>query len=65
MKFELNEVEESNFEKFRKAHKNCIATDAMGMKYTFTFIPGGIGTVVIVKCNICKCETDITDIDCW
>ncbi len=65
MKFETNELESARIEEFRIKHKGCISPDAMGMKYTYQIIPGGIGTVWVVKCNICGEEKNITDYDVW
>ena len=63
--FEMNEKEYEDAKLFALEHPNCTTTSAMSERFSYTFIPGGIGTVVIMKCIICGKEKNITDIDCW
>ena len=39
----------------------CQAVDVSGAKFAFTFIPSGLGTYKIVKCDVCKRELHIPD----
>ena len=67
--FKLSDKEEQSFEEFRDKHKKC--TDKLPMatdgKYPFTYVftPGGVGTIVKVRCNGCGKEENITDYDNW
>ena len=63
--FTMNDVEYASAQKFAEKHKNCHTKSAMSEKFEYSFIPGGIGTCVSIKCLICKEEENITDIDCW
>ena len=65
VKFELHGNEPETATKFAESHKNCRSRSAMSEKFQYTFIPGGIGTVVIIKCLICGEEKNITDYDIW
>ena len=59
-KFELNEVEEERFKKFKEKKKY------KGKKVTFTlcFTETGIGVHILVKSSIGE-EKDITDYASW
>jgi hypothetical protein len=63
--FTMNDVEYASAQIFAEKHKNCTSKSAMSEKFEYSFIPGGIGTCVSIKCLICKEEENITDIDCW
>jgi hypothetical protein len=39
----------------------CKAVDVSGAKFAFTFIPSGLGTYLIVKCDVCQRELHISD----
>jgi hypothetical protein len=39
----------------------CQAVDVSGAKFAFTFIPSGLGTYIIVKCDVYKRELHIPD----
>lgn len=39
----------------------CQAVDVSGAKFAFTFIPTGLGTYIMVKCDVCKRELHISD----
>ncbi|RKP56257.1 hypothetical protein D7Z26_06370 [Cohnella endophytica] len=40
---------------------SCNAVDVAGAKFTYTFIPTGLGLVIKVQCDICKRTLDLTD----
>jgi hypothetical protein len=63
--FTMNDVEYAEAQKFAEKHKNCASISAMSEKFEYSFIPGGIGTCVSIRCLICKEEENITDFDCW
>ena len=63
--FALQDKEEKSFRKFEKKHSKCSYRDAIGGKMAITFIPTGIGEVVIVKCQSCNKEENITDFSTW
>lgn len=53
---DLNVVEMQRYKEFKMQH--C------GVVY-FKVYPGGIGTKIVVCCEGCGEEYDITDYDCW
>lgn len=63
--FTLNDVEYANAVKFAEKHAKCISKSAIGERFEYVFIPGGIGTVKVIKCLICGIEENITDFDHW
>lgn len=63
--FEMNEKEYKEAKQFASEHTNCTTTSAMGERFSYTFIPGGLGSTVIIRCIICGKEKNVTDIDCW
>ena len=63
--FEMNEKEYEDAKLFVLEHQNCNTTSAMSERFSYTFIPGGVGTCVNVKCIICGNEKNITDVDSW
>jgi hypothetical protein len=64
-KFELNDVELKRAEVFADTHKSCISRSTTSEKFQYTFIPGGIGITVCIKCLICGAEDNLTDFDSW
>ena len=52
----LNDIEMQRYQSFKMQH--C------GVVYFKVYL-GGIGTKIIVCCEGCKEEYDITDYDCW
>ena len=48
-----------------KEHSECKKkeTGACGGRFTYTFTPTGLGTIVKVTCNVCNKEIDLTDYD--
>jgi len=69
IEFKISDKVEPLVEDFKERHKKC--TDELPMatdgKYPFTymFTPGGVGTIVKIKCNGCGKEENITDFDNW
>ena len=63
--FTMNDVEFAKAGVFAEKHKTCESRSALSERFVYTFIPGGIGTVVTIKCLICREEENITDFDCW
>ena len=47
------------------ANKNCKCTATIGGKISITFTPTGLGDVIIVRCNVCGKEKEITDVSNW
>lgn len=39
----------------------CKTVDVSGAKFAYTFIPSGLGTYLIVKCDVCQRELHISD----
>lgn len=64
MKFELTENELKKIENFIKKGKNECA-GAIGGRYTYSFTPTTLGTIVIITDNLQKRELNVTDYDCW
>ncbi|CAM4321538.1 hypothetical protein [Paenibacillus typhae] len=44
-----------------KEWDSCKAIDVSGAKFSYTFIPTSLGTVIHVNCDICKRTLDLTD----
>lgn len=63
--FEMTDVEYARAQEFAKEHGGCRSGSATSEKFEYTFLPGGIGTCVTIKCVICGKEKNITDYDCW
>lgn len=64
--FTLNEKEAYKYQKFIAKHKSCRTNvGATGGGYTIMFTPTGLGNLIVVKCDICGAEKNITDISCW
>ena len=63
--FTMHEKEPENADAFAKEHAGCVSRSAMSERFEYTFLPGGIGTCVTIKCIICGKEKNITDYDCW
>lgn len=62
--FDLNEVEKSRAEEFKKIHKKCYRPTAIGGQFSYIFTPTSVGTAVSIKC-ICGEQENITDYDIW
>ena len=66
MVFRLDPIEQGRLERFREHHKEtCPGISTIGGKFTYVFTPTGIGTAIVVRCNACGKEEDITNIDAW
>ena len=65
MNFKLNEAEQKAYEEFISKHKDCKFSSTIGGKISITFTPTGLGDIIVVKCNECGKEKDITDISNW
>jgi hypothetical protein len=63
--FKMYGKESENADAFAKEHAGCVSRSAMSERFEYTFLPGGIGTCVTMKCIICGKEKNITDYDCW
>ena len=63
--FKMYGKEPENADAFAKEHAGCSTRSAMSEKFQYTFLPGGIGTCVTMKCVICGKEKNITDYDVW
>lgn len=73
IEFKLNETESqraidfiekhNHTDEFRKQGKLAFST--LGQQFSYIITPGGLGISVTIKCNHCKQEEDITDIDSW
>lgn len=66
MTFRLDLIEQGRLEAFKEKHaESCPGITTIGGKFTYIFTPTGIGTAIIVRCNACGEEKDITDVDSW
>jgi len=66
MKFKLKGKELKSAKKFIKKQKkkdSRIAT--AGERWTYSFIPSGLGTVVKITDGLLGDTKDLTDWDCW
>ena len=66
-KFVLSDVEVKQYREWRTEHlKECPVEEvgAIGGRFTFSFTPIGLGTIVVIKC-VCGKELDLTDYENW
>lgn len=66
--FTITGAELEAVEEFKTKHRASCASKqnlTAGEYWSYTFIPGGIGTVTIVKCNLCGEEEDVTYVSNW
>ena len=66
--FKITGTELDKVNEFKKKHReSCTSKQNLtaGEYWTYTFIPGGIGTITTIKCNLCGEEENVTDYDCW
>jgi hypothetical protein len=63
--YNYSDKEKESLNKFLLKHKNCLCVDLAGAKYTYVFIPNGLGMDFSIKCNICGKIENLTDADCW
>ena len=71
--FILNEVETERASDFIKRHNHRkdfeaqgkLGFSSLGHQFTFSITPGGLGPLVVIKCNYCGEVEDITDSDNW
>ena len=64
MKFELTPEQVAKFEKWRKTLPPS-SLKYTGGRYTISFNPTGIGTIVKVLDNKSKAELDLTEYENW
>lgn len=69
MDFKLTDKECQRVKEFKNIHNTQCGTPYCGAngcpKFSYIFTPFGLGNLVSIRCNICKNEEDITDIDIW
>ena len=66
MTFKLDLIEQGRLQAFKEKHaKSCPGISTIGGKFTYIFTPTGVGTAIVVRCNACGEEKDITDVDSW
>lgn len=63
--FRLNPTEAQEYHDFCNKHKSCEFSSTIGGKISVIFTPTGLGDIVVVKCNKCGEEKDITDVSNW
>jgi len=65
--FTISDKEWESCQKFKEEHKQCAPNgfSTLGMQYTYSITPGGLGPCVSIKCNACGDEIDVTDSDSW
>lgn len=50
-----------DMEKKIKDWDTCKKVDVTGAKFAYTFIPTGVGLIIVVKCDVCKRELTLSD----
>ena len=68
MKFELNEVEEKEWNEFDKLHQSTCSqyTGAVGVSPVETvFVSTSMGKDIFVRCRKCGEQENITDMESW
>lgn len=66
--FKITGAELEKVNAFKKIHRETCLSKAnltAGEYWSYKFIPGGFGTTIIVKCNLCGAKEDVTDYECW
>lgn len=63
--FALNDTEAQEYHDFCNKHRSCEFSSTIGGKISVIFTPTGLGDIVVVKCNKCGEEKDITDVSNW
>lgn len=63
--FALNDTEAQQYHDFCNKHRSCEFSSTIGGKISVIFTPTGLGDIVVVKCNKCGEEKDITDVSNW
>ena len=71
--FELNEKESEKALEFMESHAHQedlkkmgrASFSAMGHQFTYMITPGGLGSLVSIKCNMCQEVKEITDTSDW
>lgn len=62
--FELTDKEYKKLAQWKKSHKS-VYTGAIGGRYTYSFTPTSLGTVVKVSDAITKTEIDLSNYEEW
>lgn len=65
LSFDLNTTEAQAYHDFCNKHRSCEFSSTIGGKISVIFTPTGLGDIVVVKCNKCGEEKDITDVSNW
>ena len=64
--FKLNEKEAKAAEAFEKKHRHPdVGKGAIGGHIDYIFTPNSIYRGLVMKCNICREEKNITDYSAW
>jgi hypothetical protein len=66
--FTIKGKELERVEAFKKKHReSCVKNRnlTIGEYWSYTFVPGGLGTGVIIECNLCGEYEDVTDDSSW
>ena len=65
--FKLSPKEIEKAEAFEKEHLECAKKHptTIGGSISYEFTPTSVGTAVIIKCNLCDEQENITDYDIW
>lgn len=66
--FKITGTELDKVNEFKKKHRESCTNKqnlTAGEYWTYKFIPGGIGTIITIKCNLCGEEENVTDYNCW
>jgi len=62
--FALTKEQSEKLNEWAKALKNG-PTGAIGGRFTYSFTPTSLGTIVKVKCGLTNEEVDLTDYQDW
>jgi len=66
--FHLAGIEKERAQSWIEQHKKdhpMKHTGAVGGRWSYTFTPTGIGTIVVVRCCACGAEKDVTNYEGW
>ena len=57
----MNEKEENSICYFQQIHEDCKYQSTIGGKFTWLHTPTGVGGIIVIRCNSCKQEENVTD----
>lgn len=63
--FSLDKYEQEKLREWQAGHNKNVYTGAIGGRYTYSFTPTSLGTIVKVHDAVTKTEIDLTEYESW